>query len=243
MQESAQQGGGQQLDASYPAPPDYYSLFTDANLGRLATADAGAALADPELKYLLPPPPPPADGTYAGFGRLWQVRGRLPGLSEQNIPQLYPEGPVDRIAELKRLNRSVVFEFLDLVDVLVKDPSQFSARTERIRDVFVNIHHLINEYREHQAKETLKLMLRQQIDSKRQAAESTRARCDELAQTVERLRLETASARAELSSQAATGDGQHAPPPETLEDVQQVQVAQVAQAGLDEILGAIEDLV
>ncbi|KAJ2768090.1 Mediator of RNA polymerase II transcription subunit 7 [Coemansia nantahalensis] len=236
MQESAQPGAGQQLDDSYPVPPDYYSLFTDDNLARLAAVGDEAALEDPELKCLLPPAPP-EDGTYAGFGLLWQVHGRLPTLAEQNIPQLYPEGPVDRIAELKRLNRSVVFEFLDLVDVLVKDPSQFGARTARIRHVFINIHHLINEYRGHQAKETLKLMLRQQIDAKRQAAERTRAKCVELERAVERLRLEAAAAQAELCSQAAESsrtvcdEGAEGPIRPSL-----------TQTGLDRILGTIDDL-
>ncbi|KAI7821134.1 hypothetical protein BX661DRAFT_200818 [Kickxella alabastrina] len=111
MPDESQQGA-QQLDASYPAPPDYFALFTDENIARLQSTNQDT-LSD---------------------------RGAAdPWLDPQKIPQL--------------LNHSVVFEFLDLVD--------------RIRDIFVNIHHLINEYRGHQAKESLKLMLRQQIESKR----------------------------------------------------------------------------
>ncbi|PIA14889.1 MED7-domain-containing protein, partial [Coemansia reversa NRRL 1564] len=168
----------QQLDAMYPSPPDYYNIFTNDNMKRAAGTAGNSVLEDSKLRFLLPPPPPKS-GTYTIFGRMWQVQDRLPSLSEQNIPQLYPEGPIDRIAELKRLNRMVIFEFLDLIDVLVKDPSQYGARTERIRDVFVNIHHLINEYRQHQAKETLKLMMREQISSKRQATEYTLAKCED----------------------------------------------------------------
>ncbi|KAJ2847418.1 Mediator of RNA polymerase II transcription subunit 7 [Coemansia brasiliensis] len=197
MQEGAQQGDGQQLDLSFPAPPDYYSLFTDANLQRLKETDRESALENAELKFLVPPPPPQT-GTYSVFGRVWQVHDLLPTLSEQNIPQLYPEGPIDRMAELKRLNRAAVFEFLDLIDVLIKEPAQFSARTERLRDVLVNLHHLINEYREHQAKETLKMMMQQQIDSKRQATQYTLDKCKELEQTIVRLRSEAASAAAEI---------------------------------------------
>ncbi|KAJ2743294.1 Mediator of RNA polymerase II transcription subunit 7 [Coemansia sp. BCRC 34301] len=193
MPDQSQPGGQQQLDASYPAPPDYFALFTDANLARLASVEAdNAALDDAELKFLVPPEPP-VSGSYAGFGRLWQVHDRLPTLEEQNIPQLYSEGPIDRITELKRLNHSILFEFLDLVEVLIKDPSQFSARTERIRDIFVNAHHLINEYRSHQAKETLKLMLQQQIEAKRASARATLEKCRELTVEVERLRQEAAA--------------------------------------------------
>ncbi|KAJ2638832.1 Mediator of RNA polymerase II transcription subunit 7 [Coemansia sp. RSA 1694] len=196
------QPGGQQLDASYPAPPDYFALFTDANVARLASTEASAALDDAELKFLVPPEPP-ASGSYAGFGRLWQVHDRLPTLEEQNIPQLYSEGPIDRITELKRLNHSILFEFLDLVEVLIKDPSQFSARTERIRDIFVNAHHLINEYRSHQAKETLKLMLQQQIEAKRTSSRATLEKCRELEVEVERLRQEAAAVEMDTRGPAA----------------------------------------
>ncbi|KAJ2333649.1 Mediator of RNA polymerase II transcription subunit 7 [Coemansia sp. RSA 2681] len=196
------QPGGHQLDASYPAPPDYFALFTDANVARLASTETSIALDDAELKFLVPPEPP-ASGSYAGFGRLWQVHDRLPTLEEQNIPQLYSEGPIDRITELKRLNHSILFEFLDLVEVLIKDPSKFSARTERIRDIFVNAHHLINEYRSHQAKETLKLMLQQQIEVKRASSRATLEKCRELEVEVERLRQEAAAVEMDTRAPAA----------------------------------------
>ncbi|KAJ2355798.1 Mediator of RNA polymerase II transcription subunit 7 [Coemansia erecta] len=244
MQDSTQQGGGggQQLDASYPAPPDHFSLFTDANIQRMADTDREAAMDDPELKFLAPPPPPQS-GTYTVFGRMWHVRDELPTLAEQNITQLYPDGQIDRVAELKRLNRSVIFEFLDLVDVLVKDPSQFAARTERIRDVFVNIHHLINEYREHQAKETLKLMIRQQIDGKRQATERTLAKCTELEQTIERLRLEAADTKTEISeanqSIGSDSDGDSKSKSNIHGGARQ---AQITQSGLAKIAEAVQAL-
>ncbi|KAJ1901476.1 Mediator of RNA polymerase II transcription subunit 7 [Kickxella alabastrina] len=206
MPDESQQGA-QQLDASYPAPPDYFALFTDENIARLqstnqdALPDHGSAgpWLDPVLKYLMPPPPPPASASYSNFGRMWHVTDRLPTLAEQKIPQLYPDGPINRIAELVRLNHSVVFEFLDLVDVLIKDPSLFAARTERIRDIFVNIHHLINEYRGHQAKESLKRMLRQQIESKRTASANVLQKCEALEQTIARLKLDAAAMQANLT--------------------------------------------
>ncbi|KAJ2014135.1 Mediator of RNA polymerase II transcription subunit 7 [Coemansia sp. S85] len=224
------QSAGQQLDASYPAPPDYYVQFTDANVARLASTDTDAALDDPELKFLVPPVPP-LSGSYSGFGRLWQVQDRLPTLAEQNIPQLYSEGPIDRITELKRLNHSILFEFLDLVDVLIKDPSQFSARTERIRDILVNAHHLINEYRSHQAKETLKLMLQQQIDAKRESTRITLEKCKELQAEVERLRQEAAAVDIHTSAPEAGGHTQ-----EQEETTGYADPSAISAAGLQTIL-------
>ncbi|KAJ2796077.1 Mediator of RNA polymerase II transcription subunit 7 [Coemansia guatemalensis] len=240
MQDSSQAGAaGQQLDAMYPSPPDYYSLFTNDNIQRLSAAGGESALEDSELKFLLPPPPPDS-GAYTIFGRMWQVQDRLPSLSEQNIPQLYPEGPIDRIAELKRLNRMAIFEFLDLIDVLVKDPSQYGARTERIRDVFVNIHHLINEYRQHQAKETLKLMLREQIASKRQATEHTLTKCEEVERNIERLKFEATKTRAELSAAAASE--QQEVESDQHHDDSTATADHIAQDGLAKIMATLQSL-
>ncbi|KAJ1846890.1 Ribonucleases P/MRP protein subunit pop1 [Coemansia sp. RSA 2708] len=237
---NGQTSAGCALDSSFPAPPDYYSAFTDANVQRLAEVDCKAELDDPELKLLVPPPPPQS-GTYSSFGRVWHVHDRLPTLAEQNIPQLYPEGPVDRVAELKRLNRSVIFEFLDLVDVLVKDPSQYTARTDRIRDVFVNIHHLINEYREHQAKETLKLMIQQQIDGKRQTTERILSKCQELEQTIERVKLEAADTGTELTA-AIAGDADQADGTTHADTGQPERTHTVPDDGLARIIDAVHNL-
>ncbi|KAJ1644524.1 Mediator of RNA polymerase II transcription subunit 7 [Coemansia asiatica] len=246
----------QQLDASYPAPPEYFTLFTDDNLAKLANIDNESAMNDHTLKYLVPPPPP-TEGTYSNFGRLWQVEDRLPTLAEQKISQLYPDGPIDRIVELKRLNHLVLFEFLDLVDVLIKDPSLYAARTERIREIFVNIHHLINEYRSHQAKETLKLMLRQQIESKRRTTAAILSRCEDLEQRIVTLREEAAEVKARLvasnstttmtTSDRSSGSteikSQSKTPlldssaPETLP-----VIAKIAESGLENILYSIQDL-
>ncbi|KAI8319626.1 MED7-domain-containing protein [Martensiomyces pterosporus] len=198
-QQQQQQTGQQQLDAAFPAPPDYYSLFTDENIGRVDSMGKERALEDAELKFLVAPPAPTA-GVYSMFGRTWQVKDQPATLLDQKTKQLYPEGPIDRVAELKKLNHMVVFEFLELVDILIKDPSQFGTKSERIHDIFTNAHHLINGYRGHQAKETLKLMLQQQIDGKRLATESILAKCGELEQAIELLKEEAAGTERELES-------------------------------------------
>ncbi|KAJ2236633.1 Mediator of RNA polymerase II transcription subunit 7 [Coemansia sp. RSA 1722] len=252
MTESQHPQQQQQLDASYPAPPEYFSLFTDENLARLANADADTATEDPTLKYLVPPPPP-TEGTYTNFGRLWQVEDRLPTLAEQKISQLYPDGPIDRIAELKKLNHLVLFEFLDLVDVLIKDPSLYAARTERVREIFVNIHHLINEYRSHQAKETLKLMLRQQIDAKRRTTAAILSRCEELEQRIVALKIEASEVKTRLaaSNSAAAGgpskddraeEQNKTSLPEDSTSEPLPAMAKIADSGMKNILHSIQEL-
>ena len=59
------------------------------------------------------------------------------------------------------MNHSVLVNFLDLIDILIKTPES-PKRDEKIEDInllFIHMHHLINEFRPHQARETLRVML------------------------------------------------------------------------------------
>ncbi len=54
----------------------------------------------------------------------------------------------DHKRELKKLNMSILVNFLDLLDILIKSPGSIK-REEKLEDLkllFVHIHHLINEY-------------------------------------------------------------------------------------------------
>lgn len=77
----------------------------------------------------------------------------------------------DRRRELKKLNQSLLANFLDLLDLLVHCPDS-SRRAEKVEDLsllFIHIHHLLNEFRPHQARETLRVMMelqrRQRIET------------------------------------------------------------------------------
>lgn len=78
----------------------------------------------------------------------------------------------DRKAELKKLNRSILICFLELLDILINNPASPAVscnhhhnlvdvrisllntqRDQKIKDLsvlFINMHHLINEFRPHQ---------------------------------------------------------------------------------------------
>ena len=59
------------------------------------------------------------------------------------------------------MNHSVLVNFLDMIDILIKTPES-PKRDEKIEDInllFIHMHHLINEFRPHQARETLRVML------------------------------------------------------------------------------------
>ncbi|KAK2188438.1 hypothetical protein NP493_132g05021 [Ridgeia piscesae] len=147
---------GQQGVSSMPLPPmQYVSLYTDENIRR------GRA----------PKPPPPIKDNYNMFGVTFHADDQIVRpLEDQGLRRLYPHN-YDHRRELKKLNHSIVINFLDLLDILIKLPDS-PKRTEKMDDLtllFIHIHHLINEFRPHQARETLRVMMevqkRQRLDT------------------------------------------------------------------------------
>jgi len=53
---------------------------------------------------------------------------------------------------------------LDLIEILIKCPDNEERieKIETIRTLFINIHHLINEYRPVQARDTLRQLIKHQ---------------------------------------------------------------------------------
>lgn len=146
------------VQMSLPLPPAHYvNLYTDENI----------------RKNRAPKPPPPImDGTtYTMFGNPYNNEETIiRPLESQGFKRLYPQH-FDRKKELKKLNHSLLANFLDLIDLLVNYPDS-PRRTEKIEDLsllFVHIHHLLNEFRPHQARETLRVMMEMQ---KRQRIET-----------------------------------------------------------------------
>merc|ERR1719273_1702950 len=85
----------------------------------------------------------------------------IQSLESQGIKRLYSTKDIDRKKELRKLNHSILVNFLDLIDILIKSPES-TKREEKIEDInllFIHMHHLINEFRPHQARETLRVML------------------------------------------------------------------------------------
>ncbi|KAI8069311.1 mediator complex, subunit Med7 [Gongronella butleri] len=177
----------QTTGSAWPDPPVFYKRYKSENVAKLKQAQETGEfpsdlikqppLSDFDLKQLAPPEPP--TDAYAVFDQQWQVRDRLPTLKEQNIKQLFADGEIDRVAELKRLNRTLIVQFLDLLDVLVKQPEEFGKRIENISTIFINMHHILNEYRPHQARETLRLLMEEQLDKKRQQSAEIRKKTKE----------------------------------------------------------------
>ncbi|KAL7023794.1 hypothetical protein ACKWTF_012786 [Chironomus riparius] len=148
-----------QVISSYPLPPtQYIKLYTNENVSKNLAPKA------PNHEKI---------ESYSMFGNTFTNDDTIiRPLESQQIRRLYPQH-FERKKELKKLNHSLFVNFLDLLDLLINSPDS-SRRTEKIEDLtllFVHIHHLLNEYRPHQARETLRVMMELQ---KRQRIETSK---------------------------------------------------------------------
>lgn len=150
-------GEPQQVSALPPPPMQYIKEYTDENI----------------RKGLAPKPPPPIRDSYMMFGNQFQCDDLIiRPLESQGIERLHPM-QFDHKRELKKLNMSILINFLDLLDILIKNPGSIK-REEKLEDIkllFVHMHHLINEYRPHQARETLRVMMEVQKRQRLETAE------------------------------------------------------------------------
>ncbi|XP_030621889.1 mediator of RNA polymerase II transcription subunit 7 [Chanos chanos] len=150
-------GEPQQVSSLPPPPMQYIKEYTDENV----------------RKGLAPKPPPPIRDSYMMFGNQFQCDDIIiRPLESQGIERLHPM-QFDHKRELKKLNMSILVNFLDLLDILIKSPGSIK-REEKLEDLkllFVHMHHLINEYRPHQARETLRVMMEVQKRQRLETAE------------------------------------------------------------------------
>lgn len=108
----------------------------------------------------------------------------LPSLEEQGIEQLYtpPLTPTsnnggkhtDRALILKRIAKSLLLNFLELVGIMSVNPEQYQEKIQDLRTLFINFHHLLNEYRPHQARESLIQMMQTQLERSRAETQGIR---------------------------------------------------------------------
>ncbi|EKD13959.1 uncharacterized protein L3040_005430 [Drepanopeziza brunnea f. sp. 'multigermtubi'] len=170
--------------------PSNIEQIASLRAAALSSAQAKASDASPKLPLRLldlpaelrnlQPPEPPADGHYRCFGDQFWLDAPLPTLQELSIDQLYtpPASPSpssssitkphhDRAFTLKRLAKSLLLNFLELVGIMAINPEHYVEKVDDLKTLFVNFHHLLNEYRPHQARESLILMMREQLERSR----------------------------------------------------------------------------
>jgi mediator of RNA polymerase II transcription subunit 7 len=100
--------------------------------------------------------------------------------------------------------------------VLASDPTTFQAKTDELRNLVMNAHQLINEYRPHQARESLIIMMEEQLEKKKAEIDSVKRMKEKVAGLLGNLdgedeKLgESEKSRQERSDEERWRDGQRA---------------------------------
>ncbi|XP_045203958.2 mediator of RNA polymerase II transcription subunit 7-like [Mercenaria mercenaria] len=165
-------GEPQQVSA-FPLPPmQYVNQYTDENVKR----------------GRVPHPPPAIQDTYTMFGNTFTADDMIVRpLESQGFRRLHPQS-YDHKRELKKLNHSILANFLDLLDILIKAPDS-PKRNEKLEDLnllFIHMHHLINEFRPHQARETLRVMMELQKKRRHEVAERFQVHLDKVTELIQK---------------------------------------------------------
>ena len=101
---------------------------------------------------------------------------------------------------LLKISKSLLLNFLEFVGILSVSPEQFESKVEDLRNLFINAHHLLNLYRPHQARESLIMMMEEQLDqTKEEIRDMDRVKGD-IEGALEQLRAEGIDADAALQS-------------------------------------------
>ncbi|KAL3455411.1 mediator of RNA polymerase II transcription subunit 7 [Aspergillus heterothallicus] len=168
----------------------------------------------PELRFLVPPEIP--SGNYSVFGEVQNLSTALPSLEEQGINQLYPSSPkpgpngepaqpaqpLNHAYYLLKISKSLLLNFLELVGIMSITPDQFEPKIEDIRNLFINAHHLLNLYRPHQARESLIMMMEEQLTRTREEIKEMDKLKEELTAVLDQLAAEGADVGATIEPQA-----------------------------------------
>lgn len=162
------------ISSLYPPPPPYYKFFSEENILRFEEwkeNNEELALPPGELRLQVPPEVPRAN-QYRGYGSLWALENSIPSLKDLGWKQLYSDEDElitsqAKIDELHKLLDSLLLNFLELVGGVSVEPSKFYLKIEDLKLILINMNHLLNTYRPHQTRESLIMLLKKQIESKR----------------------------------------------------------------------------
>lgn len=177
------------MAAPFPTPPPFWKHFTKQNVARAKQLRDNEPIdKDDNLRYLIPPEPP-ADGKYSSFGQTIDLHAPPASLESAGIEQLYPahsDVHLNPQPQLISLMRSAVTTFISIPGTLSQNPELYEEGVADLQTIFYNIHDLINQYRPHQARESLLLLMEERVEKMKA---ETRA-IDESKEKMTRLMLE-----------------------------------------------------
>ena len=92
-----------------------------------------------------------------------------------------------RALNLKRLAKSVLLNFLELIGAASLNPDAILEKAADIQSILLNMHHGINEYRPHQARESLIQTMQTRLDQIRAETAAVNAVTDKAKRVLEGL--------------------------------------------------------
>ncbi|EEY23895.1 mediator of RNA polymerase II transcription subunit 7 [Verticillium alfalfae VaMs.102] len=208
MGDNTDQQGQKAHSSAFPNPPLFWKDFTPENITRIAELRATRAeetstdlkdlpirtSAIPDELINLQPPAEPSTGTWRVLGGQYSLDDKLPSLEEVNIKRLASahnderDGKhLDRAFELKRMAKSLLLNFLELVGVMSITPEDSTAKVDDLRTLLMNFHHVLNEYRPHQARESGIALMQSHLDRTRAETAAIRAQVDSAKRVLEGL--------------------------------------------------------
>ncbi|GAA5878044.1 hypothetical protein JCM16303_002829 [Sporobolomyces ruberrimus] len=218
-----------EFDTSFfPAPSPYFHRYSSTNLSLPPDSLISDVPGEPRPFLAKELEPPNVEwiiegGSYSVFGETWPVEEHLPTLEEMGLEELFDRNQ-DRKQSLQTLLRTLLLTYTQLLNSLLTPPpsllhppprlppradgtqppqSDPERLTEHIRLITINMHHLVNELRPVQARETLKLMMRYQIDRRREKTIAIRKRCEEVRSTLADLQAKVQSTSDSITSSAS----------------------------------------
>jgi mediator of RNA polymerase II transcription subunit 7 len=159
-------------------------------------------------------------GSLLTIGLGEQLKDELQSLEAAGIRRLGPRAPADcdskdgrhtdRALELKKMAKSLLLNFLELMGTMSINPEQGESKVNDIKELLINFHHVLNEYRPHQARESLIMLMQDQLDKKRAETEAIRRATENAKRELAKLGDLVIGDSNEASSSYAAGDGQPA---------------------------------
>lgn len=109
---------------------------------------------------------------------------------------------IDPTGKLLALSRAIILNFLELVGIMSNNPEEAAEKIEDLQTLFYNAHDLINQYRPHQARESLIMMMEAQLERSKTeiaAVEDGKNKVQELLKSIQ----DAAQAQQELKTTAS----------------------------------------
>ncbi|KAJ6621116.1 mediator complex, subunit Med7, partial [Mycena sp. CBHHK59/15] len=206
-----------ELRNPFPSPPSHYTKYSSHNLALLALYNQRlpnhpnpiqhqvlsdqtdvpewplTQLEKPHIDWILEE----HEAYYDVFGDRWFVKDKIPSLAELGGNQLYPEDPsVDRRPALLSILRSLLVTYSSLTSSVLAPPPTMSAtiapewqsHVEWITVLGQNLMAAANDLRPVQARGNLELMMRRQLDLRREETKTLHAKCDAMEAKLNELR-------------------------------------------------------